>query len=157
MTDLLPETPKPGANTAFRLQLALPKKVTLAEAAVFLLILNLFVMGALFWKVERSKPPVIATVAVTQLSRMYSQKFAADPANSPDLISLKTKIFMAATEKFIGQVAQNKNMLVLARECVLTGDNLDLTPQITASVDQALRANTTAPMEVGNEALHIAP
>lgn len=134
-----------------------PRKIRLAETAVFLLVLNLFVMGGLMWKVETNKPPVIATVAVTQLSRMYSQQFASDPTNSPEMISLKTQIFMATTEKLIGQVAHRKGMIVLARECVLTGDNVDLTSEIAASVDKALKESVVAPVEVSHDALHIAP
>lgn len=109
------------------------------EVAVFLLIVNLFAIGGLLWKIEQNKPPVIATVAVGQLSRMYGQQFAADPTNTPEMIKLKTGLFMATTEKLIGQAAHEKGMVVFARECVLTGDTVDLTPQITASVDQALK------------------
>ena len=109
------------------------------EVAVFLLIVNLFAIGGLLWKIKQNKPPVIATVAVGQLSRMYGQQFAADPTNTPEMIKLKTGLFMATTEKLISQAAHDKGMVVFARECVLTGDTVDLTPQITAAVDQALK------------------
>jgi hypothetical protein len=123
------------------------------EIAVFLLIVNLFAMGGLLWKIEPNKPPVIATVAVGQLSRMYGQQFAADPANTPEMIKLKTGLFMATTEKLIGQAAHEKGMVVFARECVLTGDAVDLTPEITASVDQALKAGGLAIGEGSHDAL----
>lgn len=123
------------------------------EIAVFLLIVNLFAIGGLLWKVEQNKPPVIATVAVGQLSRMYGQQFAADPSNTPEMIKLKTELFMATTEKLIGQAAHEKGMVVFARECVLTGDTVDLTPQITASVDQALKTGGIQLGEGGHDAI----
>jgi len=124
-----------------------------AEIAVFLLIVNLFALGGLLWKIEQNKPPVIATVAVGQLSRMYGQQFAADPANTPEMIKLKTGLFMATTEKLIGQAAHQKGMVVFARECVLTGDTVDLTPEITASVDQALKTGGMQLGEGGHDTL----
>lgn len=123
------------------------------EIAVFLLIVNLFAIGGLLWKIEQNKPPVIATVAVGQLSRMYGQQFAADPTNTPEMIKLKTGLFMATTEKLIGQAAHDKGMVVFARECVLTGDSVDLTPQIATSVDQALKAGGLQLGEGAHDAL----
>ncbi len=123
------------------------------EAAVFLLIVNLFAIGGLLWKIERNKPPVIATVAVGQLSRMYGQQFANDPTNTPEMIKLKTGLFMATTEKLIGQSANDKGMVVFARECVLTGDTVDLTPQISAAVDQALKTGGLQVGEGGHDTL----
>jgi hypothetical protein len=140
-----------------RFRLSLPARLSLLEIAVVLLILNLFVIGGLLWRVESNKPPVIATVGVTQLSRIYSQQFASDPANSPEMISLKTRIFMATTEKLVGQMARQKGMVVFARECVLTGDHVDLTPEITSAVDQALKSGQLPVREVMDGPLSIRP
>lgn len=144
MTETTPKRPQPSwqALRAYK-----------TEIAVFLLIVNLFAIGGLLWKIEQNKPPVIATVAVGQLSRMYGQQFAADPANTPEMIKLKTGLFMATTEKLIGQAAHDKGMVVFARECVLTGDTVDLTPQIAASVDQALKTGGLQLGEGGHDAL----
>lgn len=128
----------------------LPKRLSMAEIAVALLVINLFALGGLFWKVEIDKPPVTATVSLTQLSRIYGQQFASDPANTPEMIKLKTGIFMATTERMIGDTARHKGMVVFARECVLTGDSVDLTPQVAAAVDQALKAGLLGNTEAGH-------
>ncbi|WP_040308404.1 TrbI F-type domain-containing protein [Asticcacaulis biprosthecium] len=138
------------AKARFRL------KVSLGEAGVCLLVVNLFVMAGLFWKIEVNKPPVIATVSVTQLSRIYGQQFAADPSNTPEMIQLKTRIFLATTEKLLAQSAKQKGMVVFARECVLTGDSLDLTPQVSGAVDQALKSGALSMGGTGNAALNLA-
>lgn len=126
------------------------KRLSVAEIAVVLLVINLFVLGGLLWKVEADKPPVTATVSLTQLSRIYGQQFASDPANTPEMIRLKTGIFMATTEKMIGETARRKGMVVFARECVLTGDSVDLTPQVATAVDQALKAGLLGTTEAGH-------
>ncbi len=126
------------------------KPLSMAEIAVVLLVVNLFVMGGLFWKIEIDKPPVTATISLTQLSRIYGQQFASDPSNTPEMIKLKTGIFMATTEKMIGETARRKGMVVFARECVLTGDSIDLTPQVAAAVDHALKAGLVGNMEAGH-------
>lgn len=130
-------------------------KASLVEVAVCLLVLNLFVMAGLLWKIEVNKPPVIATVSVSQLSRIYGQQFAADPTNTPEMIRLKTGIFMATTEKMLAQSAKQKGMVVFARECVLTGDSLDLTPQVAGAVDQALKSGALTLGGIGNAALNL--
>lgn len=145
-----PAAPSTGLKRRF------PIKVSAGEAAVCLLVLNLFVMAGLFWKIEVNKPPVIATVSVSQLSRIYGQQFAADPTNTPEMIRLKTGIFMATTEKLLAQSAKQKGMVVFARECVLTGDSLDLTPQVSSAVDQALKSGTLTMGGTGNATLNLA-
>ena len=130
-------------------------KASLVEVAVCLLVLNLFIMAGLFWKIEVNKPPVIATVSVSQLSRIYGQQFAADPTNTPEMIRLKTGIFMATTEKLIAQSAKQKGMVVFARECILTGDSLDLTPQVSSAVDQALKSGNLTMGGTGNATLNL--
>ena len=147
---VVPSNPAPTTKQKFRL------KASLVEVAVCLLVLNLFVMAGLFWKIEVNKPPVIATVSVTQLSRIYGQQFAADPTNTPEMIRLKTGIFMATTEKMLAQSAKQKGMGGFARECVLTGDSLDLTPQVTGAVDQALKSGALTLGGTGNAALNLA-
>jgi len=131
-------------------------KVSLGEAVVCLLVVNLFVMAGLFWKIEVNKPPVIATVSVTQLSRIYGQQFAADPSNTPEMIQLKFLNDPATTEKLLAQSAKQKGMVVFARECVLTGDSLDLTPQVSGAVDQALKSGALTMGGTGNAALNLA-
>ena len=154
MTDILdsaspPAIPSAPAKRKFTL------KVSIGEAAVCLLVLNLFVMAGIFLEVEGNKPPVIATVSVSQLSRIYGQQFAADPTNTPEMIRLKTGIFMATTEKLLAQSAKQRGMVVFARECVLTGDSLDLTPQVSSAVDQALKSGALTMGGSGNATLNL--
>lgn len=143
------QSPAAAPKTKFRV------KASLVEVAACLLVLNLFVMAGLFWKVEANKPPVIATVSVSQLSRIYGQQFAADPANTPEMIRLKTGIFMATTEKLLAQSVKQKGMVVFARECVLTGDSVDLTPQVSSAVDQALKSGALNMGGTGNATLNL--
>ena len=136
-----------------RLRIPLSK----TELVICLLVLNLFVMAGLAWKVETTRPPVIATVAVSQLSRMYGQQFAADPGNTPEMVKLKTDLFMATTEKLLAQAAQKKGMVVFARECVLTGDTVDLTPQVVSSVDEALKSGSLNSQGGGHAVISLKP
>lgn len=154
MTDILDSSSPPTIPSA-PAKRSFPLKVSIGEAAACLLVLNLFVMAGLFWKIEANKPPVIATVSVSQLSRIYGQQFAADPTNTPEMIRLKTSIFMATTEKLLAQSAKQKGMVVFARECVLTGDSLDLTPQVSSAVDQALKSGALTTGGTGNATLNL--
>ena len=114
-------------------------KFSATEIGLFLLVLNLAVMAVLFIKVYQNKPPVIATVAVSQLARTYESQFVSDPTATPELIKLKTNIFMAQTEQAVQAMAVKQHMVVFARECVLSGETQDLTPQLQTVIDNALK------------------
>lgn len=139
--------PAPAAAPAKRISKV---KLTITEVAVFLLVINLFGMVALYIKMERDKPPVVATVAVTALARNYEQQFANDPNSTPELVKAKTNIFMASAEEAVKAYAHDQHMVILARECVLAGESKDLTSDMQSVVDAALKKNAAQAGGLGN-------
>ncbi len=115
--------------------------ITMTEVAVFLLVINLFAVGALYIKQEKEKAPVLATVSVTSLARGYEARFANDPTLTPDVVKLQTNILMASAEKAVQDMSAKQHMIIFARECVLAGETRDLTPDLQAVVDNALKKN----------------
>lgn len=115
--------------------------LTMTEVAVFMLVLNLFAVGALYLKTEKEKAPVMATVSVTSLARGYEERFANDPTATPEVVKLQTNIFMASAEQAVKEMSAKQHMLILARECVLAGEAKDLTPDLTPIIDSALKKN----------------
>ncbi len=126
-------TPSKGRRLGFHL--------TMTEIAVFMLVLNLFAVGALYLKTEKEKAPVMATVSVTSLARGYEERFANDPTATPEVVKLQTNIFMASAEQAVKEMSAKQHMLILARECVLAGETRDLTPELTPIIDSALKKN----------------
>lgn len=122
--------------------LTLPS-LTFRHIIVGLLTLNLVVTGALWLRVMLNPRPVIATVGLTSLARSYAQSLANDPNISPDALEVRTKLFMAEGQKEIDRLTQDGGMVLLARECVLKGEDIDLTPQFAASLNQQLAATNS--------------
>lgn len=115
-------------------------KLSFREGMVGLLMINLAVTGSLLYKVETNKQPVIATVGVTSLTRLYASKVANDPTASPEMIKAKTEIFQDVVRKKVQELATQKGVMILARECVLTGEAEDLTPDLETTVNTMLKS-----------------
>jgi hypothetical protein len=126
-------------------------RVTAVEIAIFLLVLNIFAVAALYIKTERDKAPIVATVGVTALARNYEAQFANDPNATPELVKLKTNIFMGSAEQAVKAMSQKQHMIILARECVLAGEAKDLTPDLQQVVDTALKRNAAQQGATAND------
>lgn len=127
-------------------------RVTAVEVAIFLLVINLCAVAALYIKTERDKAPIVATVGVTALARNYEAQFANDPNATPELVKLKTNIFMGSAEQAVKAISQKQHMIILARECVLAGEAKDLTPDLQQIVDTALKKNAAQQGTANNDA-----
>ncbi len=138
-------TPAPKAKLGFVRHL----RLTFKEAVVALLIGNFVVTGGLWIKVATQKPPVIATVGVTALTRLYASRIANDSNTTPEQVSLKTQLFQDLVRKEIQRLAVKKGVVILAREAVLTGDSEDLTPVLEDAVSDAMKATPTDPAPKG--------
>lgn len=114
-------------------------RLSFKEAVVALMIGNLVVTGGLWIRVATEKPPVIATVGVTALTRLYASRIANDPNATPEQVTLKTQLFQDLVRKEIQRLAVKKGVVILAREAVLTGDSEDLTPVLEDSVNDAMK------------------
>ena len=120
-------------------------RLSFKETVVALMIGNLVVTGGLWIRVATEKPPVIATVGVTALTRLYASRIANDPNATPEQVTLKTQLFQDLVRKEIQRLAVKKGVVILAREAVLTGDSEDLTPVLEDSVNDAMK---TLPADV---------
>ncbi|MFP1132890.1 TrbI F-type domain-containing protein [Asticcacaulis sp. W401b] len=129
-------TPEPKAR---RRKISLP---TLRGRHVLtgLLAINMLVTGALWFRVMTDKRPVIATIGLTSLARNYAQSLASDPNVSPEALQIRTQLFMAEGQKEIDRLTADGGIVLLARECVLKGEDVDLTPQFATSLNAQLAA-----------------
>jgi hypothetical protein len=127
-------------------------RVTAVEIAIFLLVINLCAVAALYVKTERDKAPIVATVGVTALARNYEAQFANDPNATPELVKLKTSIFMGSAEQAVKTMSQKQHMVILARECVLAGEAKDLTPDLQQIIDTALKKSAVQQGAASNDA-----
>lgn len=122
-----------------RLNLALPR-LRGQHVLVGLLAINMAVTGALWFRLMTDKRPVIATVGLTSLARNYAQSLASDPTISPEALQIRTQLFMAEGQKEIDRLTADGGIILLARECVLKGEDVDLTPQFASSLNTQLAA-----------------
>ena len=139
MSGGIPSSTTPAASTV-RFGFARHFRLSFRETVVAMLIGNVVVTGGLWIKVATERPPVIATVGVTALTRLYASRIANDPNATPEQVQLKTQLFQDLVRKEIQRLALKKGVVILAREAVLTGDSEDLTPVLEDSVNDAMKA-----------------
>lgn len=133
------ETPVPAPKHIPKRKIVLPH-VRGRHVLVGLLAINMVVTGALWFRVMTDTRPVIATIGLTSLARNYAQSLASDPTISPEALQIRTQLFMAEGQKEIDRLTADGGMVLLARECVLKGEDVDLTPQFAASLNTQLAA-----------------
>ncbi|MDC7684413.1 TrbI F-type domain-containing protein [Asticcacaulis sp. BYS171W] len=133
------ETPSTVPTLAPKRKVALPR-LSGQHVLIGLLAINMVVTGALWFRVMTDTRPVIATIGLTSLARNYAQSLASDPTISPEALQIRTQLFMAEGQKEINRLTADGGMVLLARECVLKGEDVDLTPQFAASLNTQLAA-----------------
>ena len=133
------ETPSPAPTPSPKRKVALPH-LSGQHVLIGLLAINMVVTGALWFRVMTDTRPVIATIGLTSLARNYAQSLASDPTISPEALQIRTQLFMAEGQKEIDRLTADGGMVLLARECVLKGEDVDLTPQFAASLNTQLAA-----------------
>lgn len=134
--------PKAKGKLAGRVRAFAP---TFKEGVIGLLALNAVVTGVLLWKVETTRPPVIATVGVSALTRMFVQRVGSDPSLTPEALKLKTTMFQDVIRQKVSDLATKRGLIIMARECILSGENEDLTPVIEQALTDNLKSTTETP------------
>src|SRR5690606_24522429 len=84
--------------------------------------------AVLFIRMERGRPPEIVTVGVRQITQEYVAGLATSEM-SPEEARIRTELYLAVAQDTIRRMSVDKDVLVVARECVLAGEHADLTAQ----------------------------
>ena len=84
--------------------------------------------------------PDVSVVSVRQMTQDYVNQISSQPI-TPQEAMARTQVFTAAAQQEVEHVGAGHG-LVLARECVLTGEKNDLTPEVQKSVTAKLAALT---------------
>lgn len=112
----------------------MPSKGQLAVGAIALLAIS---NVATWVKLTREQQPMIVTVGVREMSQGYVAQLALSNI-TPEEAAVKTELFLAATQDTVRRAAANKNVLLLARECVLAGETADITKEVGEAVKLAM-------------------
>ena len=134
-----PPTP-PARQPTMRQKLAqrMPTKGQAAVAAIALLAVS---NVAAWVKIVREDQPMIVTVGVREMSQGYVSQLALSDI-TPEEARVKTEMFLAVTQDTVKRAAASKNVLLLARECVLAGETADITKEVGDAVQLALAEAT---------------
>ncbi|MBP2160572.1 MULTISPECIES: TrbI F-type domain-containing protein [Asticcacaulis] len=138
-TPITAPSPSPAKSIRIPVPANLPR-IEGRHVLMGLLAINLLVTGALWFRVVSDKRPVIATVGLTSLARNYAQTLANDPNITPEALQIRTQLFMAEGQKEIDRLTSDGDVILLARECVLKGEDVDLTQQFASSLSAQLAA-----------------
>lgn len=105
---------------------------------LILIIVALSISNLALWvRLVRADHPLIVTVGVRELSQRYVAKMALSDI-TPQQAAIKTQMFLTVTQDTVRRAASNKNVLLLARECVLAGEAADITGEVEEAVNSAL-------------------
>lgn len=121
-----------------RLKGLLPSK---QDLLIILLAINFIGLVGLGIRVYTgAEKPMVVTVGVRQLTGDYLATLASSNVAPPEAAA-RTQLFLSVAQDSLKRVAVDKNVLVLARECVLAGEHIDLTndvgKMVRANLDQA--------------------
>lgn len=138
-----PTPPKGAGSKRFdRLREWLPNKTQAATVAIGLLAIS---NVACLVMLNRNAPPEVMTVGVREMTQSYMSSIAL--ANiTPEEAGVRMDLFMSVTQDTLQRAGRNKNVLLLARECVLAGQTADVTAAVGEAVKVAMeRAGTAGP------------
>lgn len=96
------------------------------------------------------KGPPVAVVGVREMTQGYLRKVATSDV-TPEEAGVRAKAFLAVAQDEMTRMAPTGSRLVLAKECVLSGETRDLTADLAAAVEKKLSAAT------GGLSEHIGP
>ena len=100
---------------------------------------------------QARKGPAVTVVGVREMTQNYIAKIASAQL-SPQETSLRSQLFIAVAQEEMRRLGAAKGHLVLARECVLSGEQNDITAQLEAAVETKLAqasgglSNTVGPV-----------
>lgn len=116
-------------------------RVTVQDVLVVALACVVIAQAVLFIRMERGRPPEIVTVGVRQITQQYVAGLATSEM-SPEEARIRTELYLAVAQDTIRRMSVDKDVLVVARECVLAGEHADLTAQASKAVKAAFDAAT---------------
>ncbi len=90
---------------------------------------------------DLEKGPAVAVIGVREMTQGYLRKVATSEV-TPEEAGIRAKAFLAVAEDEMSRMAPARGHLVLARECVLSGEAQDLTPELERVVEKTLSAAT---------------
>jgi len=150
-TETVKPTPPPArrpGKTSILKALAAHKGQAAVAAIAILAISNV----ATWVKLTREQQPMIVTVGVREMSQGYVSQLALSNI-TPEEAAVKTELFLAATQDTVKRAAANKNVLLLARECVLAGEAADITKEVGEAVKLAMSSAGAGSLPTGKSSV----
>jgi hypothetical protein len=121
----------------------LPPKSQMAALAIA----GLTISNVATWVLlTRNDPPEVMTVGVREMTQSYMASIALSEI-TPEEAGVQMDLFMSVTQDTLQRAGRGKNVLLLARECVLAGQADDVTQEVGEAVRAAMaRAGGARPI-----------
>lgn len=112
----------------------LPPKSQMAALAIA----GLTISNVATWVLlTRNDPPEVMTVGVREMTQSYMASIALSDI-TPEEAGVQMDLFMSVTQDTLQRAGRGKNVLLLARECVLAGQADDVTQEVGEAVRAAM-------------------
>ena len=82
--------------------------------------------------------PEVMTVGVRQLTQQYMAQMALSDL-SPEEVAVRTELYLSVMQDTLRRAADGENVVIIAREAVLAGAVTDVTGEVNAAVQDAMR------------------
>lgn len=129
-----PKKPAPLVGIVSAVREWLPPKSQMAALAIA----GLTISNVATWiLLTRNDPPEVMTVGVREMTQSYMASIALSDI-TPEEAGVQMDLFMSVTQDTLQRAGRNKNVLLLARECVLAGQAEDVTQEVGAAVRTAM-------------------
>jgi hypothetical protein len=129
-----PKKPAPLAGIVSAVREWLPPKSQMAALAIAALTISNVATWVLL---SRNDAPEVMTVGVREMTQSYMASIALSDI-TPEEAGVQMDLFMSVTQDTLQRAGRNKNVLLLARECVLAGQADDVTQEVGAAVRTAM-------------------
>ena len=119
---------------------------TWVPGAVPLLTIAVVALGAsnaaLWVNLKRAeRGPAVAVVGVREMTNRYLNRISNGQI-TPQELAVRTTLFVSTAQDQVKHASPVPGQLVLARECVLSGEQTDITAQVEQATDARLAADT---------------
>ena len=119
---------------------------TWVPGAVPLLTIAVVALGAsnaaLWVNLKRAeRGPDVAVVGVREMTNRYLNRISNGQI-TPQELAVRTTLFVSTAQDQVRHASPVPGQLVLARECVLSGEQTDITSQVEQATDARLAADT---------------
>ena len=133
-----PATPKVAArSTGWRSWM--PGAVPLLTIAVVALAASNAALWVNLKRAERG--PAVAVVGVREMTNRYLSHISTGQI-TPQELAVRTTLFVSTAQDQVKHASPVPGQLVLARECVLSGEQTDITAEVEQATDARLAADT---------------